>query len=103
MFVESGTNRRVSNIGVVEDVLVSVDPIEVLRFAGTRTVYTPTEVHDMCSKREVHVMKFRHDRVLTKPWDAGCDGYDALIGRVPQSITAVKEAGLKWLRLQLGG
>lgn len=67
VFVESGTGRRVSNIGVVEDVLVSGDPIEVLRFAGSRTVYTPPEVHRMCQDGEVHVMKFRHDRILAKP------------------------------------
>ena len=41
VFVESQSGRMVSNIGVVEDVLVSGDPIEVLRFAGSRTVYTP--------------------------------------------------------------
>lgn len=103
VFVESGTGRRVSNIGVVEDVLVSGDPIEVLRFAGSRTVYTPPEVHRMCQDGEVHVMKFRHDRILAKPWTPGCPGYDVLIGRTPQSITTVREEGVQWLKQHLGG
>lgn len=103
VFVESQTGRRVSNLGVVEEVLVSQDPIEVLRFAGSRTVYTPQEVDTLCSKREVHVMRFRHDRTLTEPWDPGTPGYDALVGRAPQSVTAVRKEGLEWLRQQVGG
>lgn len=103
VFVESGTGQRVSNIGVVEDVLVSGDPIEVLRFAGSRTVYTPPEVHRMCQDGEVHVMKFRHDRILAKPWAPGLPGYDVLIGRTPQSITTVREEGVQWLKQHLGG
>lgn len=103
VFVESGTGQRVSNIGVVEDVLVSGDPIEVLRFAGSRTVYTPPEVHRMCQDGEVHVMKFRHDRILAKPWATGLPGYDVLIGRTPQSITTVREEGVQWLKQHLGG
>jgi len=103
VFVESGTGRRVSNIGVVEDVLVSGDPIEVLRFAGSRTVYTPPEVHRMCQDRKVHVMKFRHDRILTKPWTPGLPGYNALVDRTPQSIATVREEGVQWLKQHLGG
>lgn len=103
VFVESGTGRRVSNIGVVEDVLVSGDPIEVLRFAGSRTVYTPPEVHRMCQDGDVHVMKFRHDRILTKPWTPGLPGYNALVDRTPQSIATVREEGVQWLKQHLGG
>lgn len=103
VFVESGTGRRVSNIGVVEDVLVSGDPIEVLRFAGSRTVYTPPEVHRMCQDGDVHVMKFRHDRILTKPWTPGLPGYNALVDRTPRSITTVREEGVQWLKQHLGG
>ncbi|WP_017179252.1 PIN domain-containing protein [Actinomyces timonensis] len=103
VFVESQTGWRVSNLGVVEEVLVSQDPIEVLRFAGSRTVYTPQEVNSLCSKGEVHVMKFRHDRTLTEPWKPGTPGYDALVSRPPQSVTAVRKEGLEWLRQQVGG
>ena len=104
VFVESGTGRRVSNIGVVEDILVSSDPIEVFEFADSRTVYTSEEVKAMCSKGKVHVMRFRHDRTLAEPWHPGLGGYDALVGRrAPQSIAAVGEEGLEWLRQQLGG
>ena len=103
VFVESGTGQRVSNIGVVEDVLVSSDPIEVLRFAGSRTVYTPPEVHRMCQDGKVHVMKFRHDRILPKPWTPGLPGYNALVDRTPRSITTVREEGVQWLKQHLGG
>jgi acetyltransferase, GNAT family len=104
VFVETKSGRRVSNLGVVEDVLVSADPIEVLRFAGSRTVYTPQEVDAMCSKGEVHVMKFRHDRTLTRPWHPGLPGYDKFVSRTPQSIAAVRKEGLEWLKQQqLGG
>lgn len=102
VFVESQSGRMVSNIGVVEDVLVSGDPIEVLRFAGSRTVYTPPEVHKMCQDGEAHVMKFRHDRILPEPWAPGLPGYDALIDRTPRSITAVRKEGVQWLKQHLG-
>ena len=58
----------------------------------------------MCSKGEVHVMKFRHDRTLTNPWHSGLPGYDKFVSRTPQSIAAVRKEGLEWLRQQqLGG
>ncbi len=104
LFVETKTDQRITNIGIVEDVIVTTDPIEVIQFAGTRTVYSPEEVEQMCRKGMVHVMKFRHDRVLTKPWNRSLPGYAAWIGgRTPQSIAKVGKEGLKWLQDQLGG
>ncbi|MBE6484894.1 MAG: GNAT family N-acetyltransferase [Actinomycetaceae bacterium] len=102
VFYESESGQQVSNIGIVEDVMVSSDPIEVLRFAGNRTVYTDKEVKAMCLEGEVHVMKFRHDRTLSRPWRPGLEGYDCLVKSPPRSITAVKGEGLKWLKQKLG-
>ena len=103
LFVETKTDQRITNIGIVEDVIVTTDPIEVIEFAETRTVYSPEEVKQMCRKGMVHVMRFRHDRVLTKPWNESLPGYAAWAGRTPQSIAEVGEEGLKWLQGQLGG
>lgn len=102
IFYESDTGGRVSNIGIVEEVLVSEDPIEVLEFAGSRTVYTPQDVDEMCEEGEVHVMKFRHDRTLTVPWEPGLPGYDQFVGSAPRSVRAVRKEGLEWLKKQLG-
>ena len=48
-------------------------------------------------------MKFRHDRILTKPWTPGLPGYNALVDRTPQSIATVREEGVQWLKQHLGG
>lgn len=103
LFVETDGRSRISNIGVVEDVLVSRDPIEVLQFAGSRTVYTPQEIISMCDKGEVHVMRFRHDRTLSNPLHRKTPGYSQHIGTTPQSIKELRGERLEWVRRQLGG
>lgn len=103
LFVVSGGGQAVTDVGVVEDVLVSDDPLKILRFAGARTVYSASQVRAMCRNGEVHAMAFRHDRRLSPPWNQEIAGYRRLIPSTPQSITEVKEDGIAWLRQHLRG
>jgi acetyltransferase, GNAT family len=102
IFVESETGGQVRNLGVVEDTLRSDDPLEILQFASTRTVYSENEITSFTSVgREVLVIKFRHDRQLSPPWTHAMAGYDTLVDSSPaQSIERVKEEGVRWLRKQ---
>ena len=103
IFVESETGGQVRNLGVVEDTLRSDDPLEILQFASTRTVYSEKEITSFTSTgREVLVIKFRHDRQLSPPWTHAMPGYDTLVDSSPaQSIESVKEEGVQWLRKTL--
>lgn len=104
LFVLSESDKLIENIGIVEDTLVSSDPIEIMEFAGDRTVYSLHEISLLASReRPVLCIKFRRDRHLRLPWTFQKDGYDCLVGNAPiQSVQAVKERGLTWLKNELG-
>lgn len=103
IFVESKTQNSISNIGVVEDVLISSDPLVITKFCGTRTVYSPQEIRELTAHpRQVLVIKFRHDRKLDRPWGWHKDGYNALIQQQAiQTIQQVKPEGVTWIRENL--
>jgi hypothetical protein len=103
IFVQSATRQPVSDIGVVEEVLVSRDPLEILDFAGERTVYSLQEIAKMTqAANPALVIKFRHDRHLPKPWTNVLPGYADLVGSSPaQSIRRVRPEGVRWLRARL--
>lgn len=99
LFVESNTGGEIRNIGVVEEVLVTGDPLEVIEFASDRTVYTLDEIAKMSERTDVLAIKFRHARTLEIPLSPTTPGYTRAVGQnPPQSITAVGEEGIEWLR-----
>ncbi|MBO0843882.1 MAG: GNAT family N-acetyltransferase [Nocardioides sp.] len=104
LFYRSQDAQAISAIGIVEDALRSVDPDEVVKFVGRRTVYSPAEIARMTrSVRGVLAIRFRQDRFVEPPWT-----YDALrvagvLGGRPQSITKLDGAGAGWVRERLVG
>src|SRR5690606_18594287 len=50
----------VVSLGVVESTLVSGDPALITRVVGNRTVYSPTEILQLCSRGDVLAIRFRH-------------------------------------------
>jgi L-amino acid N-acyltransferase YncA len=104
LFVESETNRMISNLGIVEETLVSADPLDIIRFAADRTVYSPQDLADMTSTSgELLVLKFRHDRRVEPAWTFQIPGYRDLVGDSPiQSIRTVRPEGKTWIKKQLG-
>lgn len=102
VFVESGTGKQVRNIGVVENTIRTSDPIELMEFAGDRTVYSVNELVEWCQKGNVLGIRFRHARTLEIPWSPIMDGYTRVVGIAPaQAITQVSDEGVKWLKDQL--
>lgn len=97
-----GTELRV--VGVVEDTLVTRDPVKVLEFTGRRTVYTPEQVDAMCAQAEVLAILFRLDRRLDTPVSANELVQRRAMRRSPQSIARVRdEEAVTWLRDLLVG
>lgn len=106
VFFRTSTNNAgrsvFTTLGVVEQTLASTDPEELVRFVGTRTVYTRAQVEDMCASGEVLALLFRHDRVIGTPVPlTDAIGADVL-ARSPQSITELSEEAVTWLRQRLG-
>lgn len=102
LFYQSGGQGTVASIGVVEDTLRSADPAEVTSFVIGRTVYTPTEIDDMCrSVRGVLAILFRQDRFIDPPWSLAELQANGVVRAWPQSITKVSERGAKWVHDQL--
>ncbi|MGO9351301.1 MAG: GNAT family N-acetyltransferase [Mycobacterium sp.] len=98
LFLRTRQNQMVNVVGVVEETLRSSDPAEVLAFTGRRTVYTPNEIHEMCSNREVLAIRFRLDRVLDTPLTSNDLVQQGVMARSPQSIQQVRDGGaLTWL------
>lgn len=104
LFVVSKSGQIIENIGIVEDILVSSDPIEIAKFASDRTVYSFQEINKLASSANpVLCIKFRRDRHLRVPWTFDMDRYDTLVGSAPiQSIQSVRDGGITWLQRQLG-
>lgn len=100
-FVESGTGREIQEFGVVEQTLVSDDPVELIRFAGSRTVYSADQIRQMAKHSEVLAVKLRHDRTLALPLSPATDGYTAAFTGSAQSITKASKEAVKWVCQQL--
>lgn len=102
LFLRTRTHQMVNVVGVVEETLRSSDPAGVLGFTGRRTVYSPTEINDMCSGGEVLAIRFRLDRVLSAPLTANELVGAGVMKRSPMSIQRITDEGAsEWLRTLL--
>jgi predicted nucleic acid-binding protein len=85
LFYRSHDRRRITHTGVVEELLRSRSPDELLQFVGNRTVLPRSEVRDYCARGPVLAIRF---------WNIGelqaeiTDSDLRAVGHaVPQSIT----------------
>ena len=106
MFYESRPVQAVRAVGVVEDVLPSADPNEIVAFGGRRTVYGFREIETMCrqSVDGVLAVLFRQDRFVDPPWDLGTlTANGVLRSWPPQTISRVPDGRSGWILAQLAG
>ncbi|NHA67729.1 GNAT family N-acetyltransferase [Phycicoccus flavus] len=96
--------RRFSAVGIVEEVLRSTEPDEVMRFVGRRTVYSASEITEMARRaRGVLAIRFRQDRFLEPPITLTDMKLAGALRSWPQSITRLREEGMPWMRDLLVG
>ena len=70
---------------------------------GQRTVYRPDEIEQFCRRGgQLTAVIFRQDRFVDPPWPWEQLAALKVLRRPPQSIAAVPEEGMEWLRSQLG-
>jgi GNAT superfamily N-acetyltransferase len=98
LFYRSHDTQAFTVVGVVEDTLRSRDPTVVMSFVGKRTVYTPSDIAEMCRRGPVLAILFRQDRFVEPPWNLADAVGNGLLKSHPQSITKVREEGVPWLR-----
>jgi GNAT superfamily N-acetyltransferase len=104
VFILTGVGvARATCTGVVEGTMATRDPGELVRFVGSRTVYSVPEIQSKTSKGEVLAVRFRLDRVLPQPWRADTLRSEHVMVRTPQSIATARQEGIAWLRTQLAG
>ena len=102
LFLRTGSGKaHITSVGVVEDILRSQEPAAVVRFVGSRTVYTATEIAGQCSRGPVLAIRFRLDRVLAQPWTAEAVRSHNVMNGTAQTIARVPKEGVLWLRKQL--
>jgi GNAT superfamily N-acetyltransferase len=102
LFYRSHGSATVTAVGTVEETLRSRNPVEVMAFVGRRTVYTPSEIEQMCrSVRGVLAILFRQDRFIDPPWHLAELQANDVVTSWPQSITNVREGGAQWVHDRL--
>jgi hypothetical protein len=101
VFYRSQDFRSFTVVGVVEATMRSVDPHEIMTFVGKRTVYTPTDIAQMCRHGPVFATLFRQDRFLDPAWPLAEVCSHGLLKSHPQSFTELRKGGISWLQEQL--
>lgn len=99
LFYRSKDRQSVSAVGVVEDILRSADPHQVIKFVGRRTVYTPEEIVAMARRAKgVLAIRFRQDRFLAPPLAPSDLQAMGALKSWPQSIVQLPAQALSRLR-----
>ncbi len=101
VFYRSDDAMAATAIGVLEETLVSADPVAILEFVGTRTVYSVAEVEKMAARGEVLAMLFRQDRFLDPPIPLRELQNGQAVRRAPQTTVSVRKEGVAWLRQRI--
>lgn len=98
LFYRSEDEKAVYVVGVCEDVMVSASAEHIAATVGRRTVYSMDDIAAMARNRDVLVVQFRQDRILTEePIDLEELLAAGVVRSWPQSITRTRPEGLEWL------
>ena len=96
-FYRSEDAHSIISIGVVEGTLVSSSAGEIARYVGKRTIYTFSEIEEMC-KSKVLAILFRQSRILERPIGLEELRQNKALTAAPQSIMKVQRGRLKWIQ-----
>ena len=99
LFYRSHDFHNIRAVGIVESTIRTSEADRVIQFVGQRTVYTKSEVREMC-RRETLAILFRQATSGINLNLTELKLANALNGP-PQSITRVRQGGLAWLQQQI--
>jgi GNAT superfamily N-acetyltransferase len=100
-FYRSTDVSALTCLGIVEGTLRSSDPDTIAQFVGKRTVYSYSEIEELCSKNEVLAILFRLVCPIDPKIPLRALRSNGIINAQPQSITQLQEHGIEWIRQQI--
>lgn len=101
-FYRSKDFSAITCIGIVEGVMRSNNPENIARFVGKRTVYSYSEIEEMCRNHDTLAFLFRLVNLVDPKIPLQTLMANGIMKRQPQSISALKNEGIQWLRQQIG-
>lgn len=90
LFYRSSDLKEIRCVGVVEKTMRLDDSMDVLKFVGQRSVYSPDELDILCRK-EVLVILFRYCMQLENPIELKWMLENELLRAAPMSITKLRK------------
>jgi hypothetical protein len=97
-FYRSSGGGQLSSYGIVENIVVSGDPVHIAKAVGTRTVYKFAEIEEMCQGKPVLAILFR---LVGHPIEylslKALKNADVLTA-APQSIVSLSDLSKSWLK-----
>jgi L-amino acid N-acyltransferase YncA len=101
LFYRSRERKGITALGVVEETIRTREAKKLARFATKRTVYQGPEIEAKTCGREALGILFREAPILEDTVRIEELTKAGLLLRIPQSITELKAASLKWIRTHL--
>jgi hypothetical protein len=100
LFYRSGDTRAVTALGVVESTLVTKKPENVAKFVGNRTVYSFSQIMELCSQPVLAIL-FRQAQVLRTPIALRDLRASGLLHGAPITIVTAPLRTTRWLESRL--
>lgn len=95
-FYRTHSDKKIECCGILEKVLRSSNPDEILPLVGKRSVFSKQEIESMCSgSRECFLMLFRQTENLLVPYSLENLKRDNLVNGYPQTITQISDEAKK--------
>lgn len=100
-FYRSTDISALTCLGIVEETLRSRDADKIAQYVGKRTVYSYSEIEDLCYKGEVLAILFRMVCPIAPRISLRALRINGIIKGQPQSVTELKDSGIQWLKQQI--
>jgi len=103
LFYRSEDAQHVTATGVVDGILVASSPDDVARYVGARTVYSYSEISELCEEgnKEVLSILFRQARTPKVPLTLQELQEHGVLTAPPRSIVTVRTEATTWLQTRL--
>jgi hypothetical protein len=99
-FYRSEDIHSITSTGVVEGTLISSVADEIARYVGKRTIYSFSEIKEMC-KGQVLAILFRQSRILENPIGLEELKKNRILTAAPQSIMKIQRRTLNWIQSRI--
>lgn len=101
LFYKISPFKEICAIGVTEDILVSSNVNDMMRFIAKRTIFSYEQIQDLCAKDCLGIL-FRQAFQLEKPITIDELKEHAKLKSSPQQIMSIPKDGIVWIRKMIG-